>query len=330
MDAHHHHHHHHNHNLEAADAASIKRIRIAFVLNMLFAVIELVGGLWTGSFAIVADAIHDFGDSMSLALALYLQKKSSQGPSSQLTYGYRRYSVLSSLVSGLIIIIGSWVIIFEAVPRLMHPEAIPHVGGMMGLALLGLCVNGFAALGLSKGHSHNEKILSWHLIEDFLGWLAVLIGAVFIYFYQIAWLDPLLAVFIALFVQWNVIKNLKDPLRIIMQSVPGSMDLRAIKTEIEAVPGVDHIVELHAWSLDGVQHVLTTHLHVDDHVVFSDLKKQVRDIVRSKGFRFVTIEVGHHHDEPHGEDLESVEETTCDHDHGHHHADGHHHDHKNS
>jgi cobalt-zinc-cadmium efflux system protein len=299
MGAHHHHHHHHPHELEANDLASLKRIRLAFILNMTFALIELIGGLWTGSFAIVADAIHDFGDSLSLALALFLQKKSTLGPSSKLTYGYRRYSVLSSLVSGGIIVLGSWLVIIEAVPRLIHPDSIPHAKGMIALAFLGLCVNGFAAFGLSKGHTHNEKILSWHLIEDFLGWLAVLAGAVFIYFYQVPWIDPLLAIGIAIFVQWNVVKNLKDPLGIILQHVPETMDLREIKTAIESVKGVDNIVELHAWSLDGLQHVLTTRLHVDQGVVFNDLKQEIREILRAKGFQFVTIEVGFHVDEPH-------------------------------
>lgn len=296
---HHHHHHHHPEDLEAGDAASIKRIKLAFFLNMLFAIVELVGGLLSGSFAIVADAIHDFGDSLSLALALYLQKKSVQGPSSSLTYGYKRYSVLSSLVSGLIIVVGSLFVIIESIPRLMHPEGVPHAPSMIGLAVLGLCVNGFAAFGLSRGHSHNEKILSWHLIEDFLGWLAVLIGALIIYFYQIPWIDPALAIAIAVFVQWNVIKNLKDPLRIILQTVPCTTDLSSIRQEIEKVPGVEHIVTLHAWSLDGIQHVLTTHLHIGEQVKVHELKNRVREIVRARGYRFVTIEVGHHHDEPH-------------------------------
>lgn len=306
MGASHHHHHHHHHDLTEADAESIKRIRLAFVLNMLFAVVELIGGILSGSYAIIADAIHDLGDSLSLALALFLQKKSVQGPSTSLTYGYRRYSVLSSLVSGLIIVVGSWIVIFGAVPRLIESETIPHAPSMIGLAILGLLVNGFAALKLSAGHSHNEKILSWHLIEDFLGWLAVLVGAVVIYFYQVAWLDPLLAIVIAIFVQWNVIKNLKGPLRIILQTVPCTSDLSSIKSEIEKVPGVEHIVALHAWTLDGIQHVLTTHLHVNDQVPFTLLKRQVRDIVRSRGYRFVTIEIGHHEEEPHDHSSETA------------------------
>lgn len=294
MGAHHHHHHghgHHHHHGEGDSEASVKRIGTAFVLNMLFALIELIGGILSGSFAIVADAIHDFGDSLSLALALYLQKKSSRGPSSSLTYGYRRYSILSSLISGLIIIAGSLIIIIEAVPRLLSPHPMPHVPSMIGLALLGLTVNGIAAFKLSHGHSHNEKILSWHLIEDFLGWLAVLIGALCIYFFQIAWLDPLLAICIALFVLWNVAKNLKDPLKIILQFVPSLGDLEGLKKEIEALPGVTKIDDLHAWTLDGQQHVLTLHLVVADLKVGAELKPQIRALLLAKGYQFVTIEL---------------------------------------
>lgn len=298
MGAHHHHHHHHHHGhghhhhqSEHDTNASVRRIGIAFVLNMLFALIELVGGILSGSFAIVADAIHDLGDSLSLALALYLQKKSDQGPSSSLTYGYSRYSILSSLISGLIIIAGSVLIIVEAVPRLLTPHPLPHIPSMIGLAILGIAVNGLAAFGLSRGHSHNEKILSWHLIEDILGWFAVLVGALCIHFFQIAWLDPLLAIFIALFILWNVTRNLKDPLKIILQFVPSLGDLEGLCKEIESLDGVEKIDDLHAWTLDGHQHVLTLHLVVADLATGAELKPRIRNLVQAKGYQFVTIEL---------------------------------------
>ncbi|RYZ59785.1 MAG: cation transporter [Proteobacteria bacterium] len=318
MSGHHHHHHghaHHDHSQgDQSNETVLKRIRFAFILNFVFAIVELVGGLFTGSFAIVADAIHDLGDSFSLALALYLQKKSQGAPSKEMPYGYLRYSVVSAIITGIVIISGSFVVLIEAIQHLLNPEALPNVMGMIGLSIVGIAVNGIAALRLSGGHSHNEKILSWHLIEDLLGWIVVLIGAICIYFFQLNWIDPLLAIGISIFISWNVIKNLKEPFRIILQYVPGKEDLTDLQKQLEAVEGVKKIVEIQAWTLDGYQHVLTTRLNVKDAVSTDKVRTDVRAKLKEKGYKFVTIEIdqneSHDHAHDHGHD---------DHDHEHHH-----------
>jgi cobalt-zinc-cadmium efflux system protein len=313
---HHHHHDHdhdhashsdHHHSLALADdsPAAVKRIKLAFYLNMAFALIELIGGILIGSFAIIADAIHDFGDSMSLALALVLQKKSRQGPTSQLSYGYQRYSILSSLVSGTIIIAGSFVVCVEAITHLFEPLELPNINGMIGLAILGILVNGLAAFGLSHGHSHNEKILSWHLIEDLLGWIAVLIGALCIRIFQVAWIDPVLAIGISIFVLVNVLRHLKEPLRIIMQHVPDEKDLEALRHDLGHITGVKALHDVHAWSLDGRQHVFTALLRITSWDHATRIKEEAREKIRQKGYRFINLE---------------VETAGCDHDHDHHEA----------
>ncbi len=303
---HHHHHHHHGHHQLTGDGA-IDRIRKAFFLNMGFALIELVGGLWSGSVAIVADAVHDLGDSLSLALALYLQKKSQGAPSKDLTYGYRRYSVLSALVSGLVILIGSILVLVKAVPALFeNQQTMPHLPSMFALSILGLTVNGWAAFGLSKGKSHNEKILSWHLIEDFLGWLVVLIGTGAMYFFHVAWLDPLLAIGIAFFIMWNVLRSLREPLRIILQSAPEGDQLGDIRREISALAEVTRIEELRAWSLDGQEHVFTTHIAVREGTDLKELKRRIRSMLRKRGYQYVTIEIedrDHSHEDDSERDL---------------------------
>ncbi|MBC7533998.1 MAG: cation transporter [Oligoflexus sp.] len=299
MGGHHHHHHgHHDHGHDRdhshqSNENVLKRIRFAFILNFVFAIVEIIGGLFTGSFAIVADAIHDLGDSFSLALALHLQKKSQGGPSASLPYGYLRYSVVSAIITGIVIISGSFVVLIEAIQRLLHPDALPHVGGMIGLAVVGIAVNGIAALRLSHGHSHNEKILSWHLIEDLLGWIVVLIGAICIYFFNLAWIDPLLAIGISIFISWNVIRNLREPFRIILQYVPGSEDMTVLQKQLEEIEGVKEIVEIQAWTLDGHQHVLTTRLVIKGAASADTVRELVRGKLKEKGFKFVTIEIDH-------------------------------------
>ncbi len=289
----HHHHHHHvipdDHSPEAV--AAVRRIKIAFYLNMTFALIELIGGIIIGSLAIIADAIHDFGDSLSLALALLFQKKSRQGPSTQFTYGFQRYSILSSLISGTIIIAGSFVIIVEAITHLFEQPKLPNTTGMIGLAVLGVVINGLAAFGLSHGHSHNEKILSWHLIEDLLGWLAVLMGAICIQYFQIPWIDPLLAIGIAIFVLVNVIRHLQEPLRIILQHAPDENDLKHLREALEHMEGVKALRDVHAWSLDGRQHVFTAVLRVNSWDNAAHIKDEARKKIQGKGYRFINLEV---------------------------------------
>lgn len=294
MGGHHHHHHGHDHDhSDQSDASVLKRIRFAFLLNFIFAIVELIGGALTGSFAIVADAIHDLGDSFSLALALYLQKKSQGGPSATLPYGYLRYSVVSAIITGIVIISGSFVVLIEAIQRLIHPEALPNVTGMIGLSIVGITINGIAAVRLSHGRSHNEKILSWHLIEDLLGWIVVLVGAICIYYFNLAWIDPILAIGISIFISWNVIRNLREPFRIILQYVPGSEDMTVLQRQLEEIEGVKDVVELQAWTLDGHQHVLTTRLVVGGDSATSGVRERVRSKLKEKGYKFVTIEIDH-------------------------------------
>lgn len=301
MGGHHHHghHHHHAHHDHSHDhdhgsqnqASILKRIRFAFFLNFIFAIIELIGGALTGSFAIVADAIHDLGDSASLALALYMQKKSQGGPSDHLPYGYLRYSVVSAIITGIVIISGSFVVFIEAIQRLIHPEELPHALGMMGLAVVGIVVNGISAFRLAHGHSHNERILSWHLIEDLLAWIVVLIGAICIYYFNLPWVDPLLAIGISIFVSYNVIKNLREPFRIILQYIPGAEDMSVLKKQLSELEGVGSVVEVQAWTLDGYQHVLTTRIVVKPGHSPDTVREVLRTRLRDKGYKFVTIEV---------------------------------------
>jgi cobalt-zinc-cadmium efflux system protein len=287
----HHHHHHHHHGLADIKSDATGRILVALVLNVLFTVIEFVGGWWTGSVAVMADAVHDLGDSLSLGLALYLQHKSSGKPTPEFSYGLRRLSVLSALITGVVLVAGSVLIAKEAADRLMAGSAPPFGIGMAGLAVLGLAVNGFAAWRLSSGKTQNEKMLSWHLIEDVLGWLAVLFGAIVIHFYQITWLDPVLAIFIAGFVGWNALRNLVQTVMVFLQRTPSDFNQDELRERIVRVPGVRDVHDLHAWSLDGQHHVVTLHAVIEDMKQIVQIKKEIRHLVAHQGGVHTTIEV---------------------------------------
>ncbi|HEY1114932.1 MAG TPA: cation diffusion facilitator family transporter, partial [Chitinophagaceae bacterium] len=208
--------HHHGHSHAHSHAHATGNIAVAFFLNTAFALIELVGGLLTNSVAILSDALHDFGDSLSLGTAWYFQKKSKKTRTEHYTYGYRRFSLVGAFVNAMVLIVGSIFIIREAVERLFRPEP-ADARGMLLLALLGIVVNGVAMLQLRKGGSINERVVSLHFLEDVLGWVAVLVGAVVMLFADLPVIDPVLSLAIASFVLFNVYRNIKPAFKIILQ-----------------------------------------------------------------------------------------------------------------
>ena len=211
---HNHSHHHHHHVQE--ENGSPRNIFVAFWLNTGFAILEIAGGIYTNSMAILADAVHDFGDSLSLGLAYYFQKKSRQKKDQIYTYGYQRFSLLGAFVNSIILIVSSVFIIRESVMRFFQPEP-PDAKGMVVLAIIGLAVNGYALFRLQKGKSINEKVVALHFVEDVLGWFAVLVGSIIMLFVHAPLIDPILSFVIALFILYNVFKNLKSTFRILLQ-----------------------------------------------------------------------------------------------------------------
>src|SRR5690606_12401734 len=241
------------------DRGESRRIGFAFWLNLIFTIIEIIGGLLTNSVAILSDAIHDLGDTLAIGFGWVASRLGRRDPNAAYTYGYRRLSLLSALVIGVILVIGSIIIIANALPRLWHPEDV-HTQGMFWLAVLGIAVNGVAAFRLHGGHTQNEKVLSWHLIEDVLGWVAVLVASIVIHFTGWTIIDPLLSIAFTLFILFNVVFNVGDTLRLFLQKSPDPGLTETIRGDLLALPGVADIHHMHLWSLDGAHHVPTAHV----------------------------------------------------------------------
>jgi len=184
---------------------------------------------------------------------------SRKDPDEQFTYGYRRLSLFGALINSIILVLGSTWVLYETIPRLFNPE-MPVAEGMLGLAILGITVNGFAAWKLSGGHSLNEKVLNWHLLEDVLGCAAVLIVSIVLMFVEWPILDPLLAVIFTTFILFNIYRHLKETLRIFFQAVPESLLTGKINRELMKIEAIANIHHEHCWSLDGEHHVYTAHL----------------------------------------------------------------------
>ncbi|MFL7813103.1 MAG: cation diffusion facilitator family transporter [Anaerolineales bacterium] len=270
-----------------------ENIRVAFFLNIGFTLFEVIGGLYTNSLAILSDALHDLGDSVSLGVAWYLEKHSHKESDRKYSYGYRRFSLLAALINTVILIAGSIYILSEAVPRLLHPEH-SNAGGMIILAVVGIVVNGAAALRVRDEASLNAQVISWHLLEDVLGWAAVLIVSISLLITDIHILDPILSILINLYVLYNVVGKLRKTLSLFLQAVPDAFEIPEIEHLLNNIPLVRSVHHTHVWSLDGESHVLTTHLVVDPDASKDDLvriKKSVREITSKMSLSHSTIEL---------------------------------------
>jgi cobalt-zinc-cadmium efflux system protein len=267
-------------------------ISIAFFLNFGFTIVELIGGIFTNSIAIVSDAVHDFGDSISLAMAWYFERLSSKDSAKNYTYGYKRFSLLGAIINCVVLLVGSVYILSAAVPRILAPQP-TNSTGMFILAVVGIIINGIAVLRTKKGASINEKVVSLHLLEDVLGWAAVLVGAVVIHFTGWYVIDPLLSVIIAGFVIFNVIKNVQQTLPILMQGVPQGIERESIAKCLADIKNIAGIHDLHIWSLNENYNVLTLHVVVEENITMrgqSELKKHIRCLLAEQNIQHCTIE----------------------------------------
>lgn len=272
---------------------SSQRIGWAFVLNVGFTIIEFVGGLLTNSTAIMADAVHDLGDSLSIGTAWVLSLLSKKKASSSFTYGYKRLSLIGALINGIVLIAGSVWVLLEALPRLLEP-VMPEAEGMLALAILGVVVNGFAAYKLSAGTTLNEKVLNWHLLEDVLGWAAVLIVSIVLLIVEVPILDPLLAVGFTLFILFNVARNTWYAVKLFVQAVPERGLIEKVRKELLTISQVDSIHHEHAWSLDGESTVYTAHLEMSSPMSSEEqlwIKNQVAKKLQEFEFSHTTIEL---------------------------------------
>lgn len=267
-------------------------IKTAFFLNLAFTIFEIVGGFYVNSVSILSDALHDAGDSLSLGLSWYLDRKSKKSGNKVYTFGYQRFSLLGALINSIILILGSGFVIWEAVKRLKAPEH-TDAQGMLLFAVVGVVVNGWAAFKLGKGKTLNEKVLQWHLLEDVLGWAAVLIVSIIMIFKDIHILDPLLSLCITAYVVWNVFKRLKKTMVIFLQGAPEKIDVEEINEKLSKIENVNSVHHTHIWSLDGEHHVLTSHLKLSKVTSPEEIlkvKNKVKELVKGYSLEHITIE----------------------------------------
>lgn len=294
---HSHHDHHH---------PDIANIKLAFFLNLSFTIIEIIGGFLTNSMAILSDALHDLGDSLSLAMSWYLENYSQKGADKEFSFGYARFSLLGALINSIVLILGSTFILTKVIPRIFTPQTV-HPEGMLFLAVFGIIINGISVLKLRGGSSLNKDVVSWHLLEDVLGWTAVLIVSIVLIFKEIPILDPLLSLLINLYILYNVIFKLKRVLSIFLQAVPSGIEIEEIQEKIVKNTQATAVHHTHAWTLEGEKHFLSTHLIIPDQISkkeIIELKAKVKELLAAENIDHVTVEIEYK--------SEKCEEENCD------------------
>lgn len=273
-------------------ASSASALRLAFFVNLVFTLVEVAGGWWTGSIAVLTDAFHDAGDCLVLGTAWYLQRVAMKGRDAHYSYGYGRYSMLGGWLTSGVLIAGAAVMLSVSVSRLSAPSS-PNASGMMIIAVFGLLMNGLAAWKLHGGETLNERGAYLHLLEDVLGWAAVLIGALIIRYTGLAVIDPILSIAISLFIGFNAVRTLRKGTGILMQEIPPGLDMAAVRTRLMAIPHVTGLHDQHTWTLDGTFVVHTVHLVVADATLqeAQAVKAHAREELKAMGIHHATIEL---------------------------------------
>ena len=291
-----------------------KNILVAFALNLVFSVFEFIGGLLTGSVAILSDAVHDIGDACSIGFSWFLERKSGKQPDEIYTYGYGRYSVLGGVITSLILLFGSAVVIYNAARRLYAPKPVNY-DGMLIFAIVGVCVNFVAAYVTHGGKSLNQKAVNLHMLEDVLGWAVVLLGAVIMRFTDWVMLDPLLSIGVAVFILIHASGNLKKATDLFLEKTPQGIDVKELKHHLCQIAGVLDVHHIHIWSLDGQRSYATMHIvtNAEPH----QSKALVRAELKEHGISHATLEL-ETENEPCAETVCKVEQTASAHHHHHH------------
>lgn len=289
-----------------------RNILITFLVNLFFSIFEFAGGIFTHSNAIVSDAIHDMGDALSIGIAFVLERKSKQKPDNKYTYGYSRYSVIGSFITTIVLLISSLLVIYHSILRIMNPVSINY-NGMILFAVVGIIANSFAAFVTREGDSLNQKTVRLHMLEDVLGWIVVLIGAIIMRFTDILIIDSILSIGVAGFILYKAFGHFKVILDLFLEKIPDAISVEEVNEHLLKIEGIKDVHHIHIWSIDGVNNYATMHVVVDD--LNYDVKHKIREELGEHGISHVTIELELDGEHCHEEEC-TLKEVKV---HGHHH-----------
>lgn len=266
-----------------------RNILIAFILNLSFSLLEIIGGFITNSISILSGAVHDLADAASIGISYYLEKKSKHKPNYKYTYGYGRYSTLAAFITTIILLSGSLFVIYNAINRLFNPIDINY-DGMIIIALIGILFNIIAVYKTKGGHSLNQEAVNLHLLQDALSWIIVLIGSILIKFTKINYIDSIMSLVISIYIIIHSLKHLKIILDLFLEKTPNNVNIRKIKKELLENKNINSIDHIHVWSLDGYNNYATLHAIINNDEV-ENMKEYIKDYLKKENISHSTIEI---------------------------------------
>ena len=275
----------HHHHKKAGE-----NLAFVFFMNLTFNIIVIIGAFLTNSMAILSDFIHDLSDTISIAVAWFLERVSQRESSDNYSYGYQRFSILGAVITSVFVIFMAFVILSEAIPRLFAPEGV-DAGGMMIISIIGLLFKSLSVYRLHRGETFNEKAILFHQLGDVFEWIAILVLSLVLMFWDGApYLDPFVSIGIALWLLFNLGRNLIKSTQVLLQKTPDNFDVEEFKSSINAIDGVRGIDDFHVWSLDGIDSVLTVKVSIDNWQMQEEIKKEIYTIASKYHIVDITIE----------------------------------------
>lgn len=276
---------HHHHKKAGQNLAFV------FFMNLAFNIIVVIGALSTNSMAILSDFIHDLSDTISIALAWFLERVAQKDVSDNYSYGYQRFSILGAVIISVFVILMAFVILSEAIPRLFSPEGV-DAGGMFVVAIIGIIFKSISVYRLHRGETFNERAILFHQLGDVFEWIAILILSLVLMFWDGApYLDPFVSIGIALWLIFNLGRNLVKSIQVLLQKTPDNFDVEEFKRTISEIDGVNAIDDFHIWSLDGIDSVMTLKIDVDFNHNVEEIKNEIYDISKKYHVVDITIEL---------------------------------------
>ena len=265
-----------------------ENILIAFLLNLSFSILEFFGGIITNSYAIISDSIHDIGDAISIGISYILEKISKRKPDNNYTFGYLRYSVLGGLITTVILMVGSILVIYHSIFRIINPEVVDY-SKMIIFAIFGVIINFIAAYVTHRGDSFNQKSVNLHMLEDVLGWVVVLIGSIIIKFTNLSIIDPIMSIGVSIFILVHASKNFLEILNLFLEKTPNDININELKKHLLEIEGVIDVHHIHVWSMDGSENFATMHVVTDDSN--KKIKCDIRQKLKEHEISHITIEL---------------------------------------
>jgi len=252
---------------------------LSILLNLLITIAQVIGGIISGSLALISDALHNFSDVLSLVFSLVAHKLSRRKASLNNTFGYKRAELIAAFINAITLIIVAFFLIYEASSRLFHPEPIKS-GLVIWLALLGIVVNGGSVLLLKKDSEHNLNIKSayLHLLTDMMASVAVLVGGLLMKFYGWFWIDSIMTLFIALYLIYVSYGLIKSSLKMLMLFTPDFIDIKEVVNEVHKIKGVNKLHHIHVWHLNEEELHLEAHLDCSENIKMSEFNSLLEEV----------------------------------------------------